>query len=134
MTLAEIQALVIAAAKAREAAYVPYSHFAVGAALLAASGEIYIGCNVENASFGLTVCAERNAVFHAVAQGERHFAVVAVVTQNGVTPCGACRQVLAEFNPQMMVIVADTTGNRCIYNLAELLPHAFGPEHLNTMQ
>ncbi len=132
MTQAEIQALITAAVKAREAAYVPYSYFAVGAALLAANDEIYTGCNVENASFGLTVCAERNAVFHAVAQGERHFAAVAVVTQNGVTPCGACRQVLAEFNPQMMVIVADTTGNRRIYNLAKLLPDAFGAEHLST--
>jgi cytidine deaminase len=131
VTLAEIQALITAAAKARGAAYAPYSRFAVGAALLAASGQVYTGCNVENASYGLTVCAERNALFHAVAQGERRFTAVAVVTQNGVTPCGACRQVLAEFNAQMTVIVADTMGNRCIYNLAELLPDAFGPEHLS---
>ena len=131
MTLAEIQALITAAAKARGAAYAPYSRFAVGAALLAASGQVYTGCNVENASYGLTVCAERNALFHAVAQGERRFTAVAVVTQNGVTPCGACRQVLAEFNAQMTVIVADTMGNRFIYNLAELLPDSFGPEHLS---
>lgn len=130
MTQAEIQKLVTAATKAREAAYVPYSQFAVGAALLASSGKIYTGCNVENASYGLTVCAERNALFHAVAQGERRFTAVAVVTQNGVTPCGACRQVLAEFNAQLTVIVADIAGGRCVYNLAELLPDAFGPEHL----
>ena len=130
MTQAEIQKLVNAATKAREAAYVPYSHFAVGAALLASSGKIYTGCNVENASYGLTICAERNAVFHAVAQGERRFTAVAVVTQNGVTPCGACRQVLAEFNAQLTVIVADIAGGRCVYSLAALLPDAFGPEHL----
>jgi cytidine deaminase len=130
MTEQEIQGLVAAATAARVAAYVPYSGFAVGAALRTAGGHIFTGCNVENASYGLAVCAERNAVFQAVARGERHIEAVAVVTENGVTPCGACRQVLAEFNPHMTVIVADTAGGRRIYSLPELLPHAFEPEHL----
>ena len=97
---------------------------------MAADGTIYAGCNVENASYPLTTCAERSAVAHAVAQGAREFAAIAVVTENGVAPCGACRQVLAEFGPEMMVIVADTAGNRRVYTLADLLPDAFGPEHL----
>jgi cytidine deaminase len=122
--------LVSAATAAREKAYAPYSGFAVGAALLAADGQVYTGCNVENASYGLGVCAERNAIFHAVAEGVRDFVAVAVVTENGVTPCGACRQVLSEFNPRMTVIVADGAGQRTIYRLDELLPHAFGREHL----
>jgi cytidine deaminase len=79
----------------------------------------------------LSICAERNAIFHAVGLGERSFEAVAVVTENGVTPCGACRQVLAEFNAQMVVIVADSAGNRRIYSLDELLPAAFGPQHLH---
>jgi cytidine deaminase len=126
----ELHALVAAAVAARERAYAPYSHFAVGAALRAADGAIYVGCNVENASYGLTICAERNAVAHAVASGAREFGAIAVVTENGVTPCGACRQVLAEFGPAMTVIVADTRGNRRVYTIAELLPDAFGPAQL----
>lgn len=122
--------LVAEAAAARLRAYAPYSHFAVGAALLAPDGTIYTGCNVENASYGLAICAERNAVAHAVASGARTFEAVAVVTENGVTPCGACRQVLAEFGPKMAVIVADTAGNQRHYRLNELLPDAFGPEQL----
>jgi cytidine deaminase len=132
MTEQEIQELVVAAAAARAAAYVPYSGFAVGAALRTASGHIFTGCNVENASYSLTVCAERNAVFQAVARGERAIEAVAVVTENGVTPCGACRQVLAEFNSQMIVIVADTAGVWQAYSLPELLPNAFGPTHLRS--
>ena len=118
------------AAQAQKTAYAPYSHFPVGAALLASDGTIYAGCNVENASYGLTICAERNAIAHALLCGAKQFTAVAVVTENGVTPCGACRQVLAEFGPQMTVIVADTSGHRRIYSLAELLPDAFGPNHL----
>ena len=98
------------AEQAQKMAYAPYSGFAVGAALLAADGAIYAGCNVENASYGLTICAERNAIAHAVSCGAKQFTAVAVVTENGVTPCGACRQVLAEFGPRMTVIVADTRG------------------------
>ena len=122
--------LIAAAIAARRMAYAPYSGFAVGAALLAADGQVTMGCNVENASYGLGVCAERNAIFHAVADGVRDFVAVAVVTENGVTPCGACRQVLAEFNPDMVVIVGDTAGNRRVYTLRQLLPDAFGPSDL----
>ncbi|MCX7671335.1 MAG: cytidine deaminase [Anaerolineae bacterium] len=126
----EIAALTAAALAARERAYAPYSHFRVGAALLAADGTIYAGCNVENASYGLTICAERNAAAHAVACGARAFVAIVVATENGVTPCGACRQVLAEFNPQMTVILVDEAGRRRIYSLAELLPAAFVADQL----
>ncbi len=130
MTEDEIRDLIAAAAAVRAAAYVPYSHFAVGAALRGSDGEIFTGCNVENASYGLTICAERNALAHAVAEGAHDFSAIAVVTDNGVTPCGACRQVLAEFNPQMVVVVADTEGHQHIYRLTELLPAAFAPAQL----
>ena len=126
----EVADLVAAATKAREMAYTPYSGFPVGAALRAADGTLYTGCNVENASYSLTICAERNALFHAVTEGTRDFDAIAVVTENGVTPCGACRQVLAEFNLDMHVIVADTAGNRRVHDLAQLLPDGFGPEQL----
>jgi len=125
--------LVALAAQARRHAYAPYSHFAVGAALLAQSGRVYTGANVENASYGLAVCAERVAVWQAVAAGERDFTAIAVVTENGVSPCGACRQVLAEFagDPRTLrLIVADAQGRRRTFTLAELLPEAFTPEQL----
>jgi cytidine deaminase len=122
--------LVAAAQVVRRNAYAPYSGFTVGAALLAEDGVIYTGCNVENASYGLTVCAERNAVFHAIASGTRDFVAVAVATENGVTPCGACRQVLAEFNPRMDVILVDAAGHVRETTLAALLPDAFVPEQL----
>jgi cytidine deaminase len=130
LTSEEIDHLLALAAEARKAAYVPYSHFAVGAALRAEDGAIYTGCNVENASYGLTICAERNAAAHAVAEGTRRFDAVAVVTENGVTPCGACRQFLAEFGPEMAVVVSDTAGHRVVYSIADLLPAAFTPAHL----
>jgi cytidine deaminase len=122
--------LIVRAMEARERAHAPYSHFAVGAALLAKSGRIYTGCNVENASYGLSVCAERVAVFKAVSEGECEFEAIAVVTEKGVTPCGACRQVLMEFGEDMQVIVADEAGGSRIFALRELLPEAFTPEHL----
>jgi len=122
--------LIAKAMKAREQAYAPYSHFTVGAALLARSGRVYTGCNVENASYGLSVCAERVAVFKAVSEGERDFEALAVVTEKGVTPCGACRQVLMEFGDDIQVIVADVTGRYQVLSLQELLPEAFTPEHL----
>ena len=126
----QIAELIAAAAAVRERAYAPYSRFLVGAALRAADGTIFAGCNVENASYGLTICAERNAIAQAIAAGTRDFTAVAVVSENGVTPCGACRQVLVEFGPEMTVIVVDTRGRRRIYTLAELLLDAFGPKHL----
>jgi len=126
----EIAELIAAAAAVRERAYAPYSRFLVGAALRAADGTIFAGCNVENASYGLTICAERNAIAQAIAAGTRDFTAVAVVSENGVTPCGACRQVLVEFGPEMTVIVVDMRGRRRIYTLTELLLDAFGPKHL----
>lgn len=131
LTSSEQDELLHLAALARQSAYVPYSHFAVGAALRAEDGRVFTGCNVENASFGLTICAERNAVAHAVAEGARRFDAIAVVTENGVTPCGACRQVLAEFGPAMTVIVADEAGRRRVYTIGDLLPDAFTPDQLD---
>jgi len=122
--------LIEAARRVRQRAYVPYSHFAVGAALLGCSGKVYEGCNVENVSYGLTICAERTAVFKAVSEGEREFQALAVVTSTGGSPCGACRQVLAEFNVQMAVHVADVEGHYRTFTVAELLPEAFLPEDL----
>ena len=122
--------LVALAAEARSSAYAPYSGYAVGAALLAASGSIYTGCNVENASYGLTICAERTALCSAVCAGEREFEAIAVVTENGGSPCGACRQFLTEFSPDMRVLVSDAAGNYRAFVLAELLPAHFGPSQL----
>jgi cytidine deaminase len=115
------------AMKAREASYSPYSSFAVGAALLGASGRVHLGCNVENASFGLTCCAERTALFKAVSEGEREFVAVAVTARagHGAPPCGACRQVLAEFSPSMWVYWRDTRGQVLRKRLAALLPDLF---------
>ena len=125
------QQLVEAATQARQWAYAPYSKYAVGAALLTESGKIYEGVNIENAAYPTTMCAERVAVFKAVSEGERNFAAIAVVTSNGGTPCGSCRQVLAEFGVDTLVIIADANG-RVIseYSVAELLPGAFLPGDL----
>jgi len=126
----EDKELIALAAEARHKAYAPYSHYTVGAALLTASGKVYTGCNVENASYGLTICAERTAAVKAVCDGEREFVAIAVVTENGGTPCGACRQVLAEFGPDMRVLVTDASGNHKMYILRELLLDFFGPSQL----
>ncbi len=126
----EHEDLIAKAMEARENAHAPYSHFAVGAALLAKSGRVYTGCNVENASYGLSICAERTAVFKAVSEGERDFEALAVVTEKGVTPCGACRQVLLEFGEGIQVIVADEAGGYRVFGLQELLPEAFNSEDL----
>jgi len=114
------------ALKARERAYAPYSRFPVGAALRTRSGEIFIGANVENASFGLTICAERSAIVSAVAAGHREFEAIVVVadTKGPVSPCGACRQVIGEFG-DVRVICADLSGATLELPIAELLPHAF---------
>jgi cytidine deaminase len=111
---------------AREQAYVPYSGFAVGAALLSSDGRVFTGCNVENISFGLTNCAERVAIGTAIAAGVKEFTVVAVVSDSGepVVPCGACRQVLAEFAPHLRVISATKSGGRREWQLDQLLPQA----------
>lgn len=115
------------AEQAAAAAYAPYSHFHVGAALLAEDGRTFAGCNVENASFGLTVCAERTAIFSAVSARARRFGALVVVTSNvaPVTPCGACRQVLHEFQPTFEVRCYGQNGAELITSTAELLPRAF---------
>jgi cytidine deaminase len=122
--------LIAEAMEVRKKAHAPYSRFAVGAALLAKSGRIYTGCNVENASYGLSICAERVAVFKAVSEGERDFEAIAIVTEKGVPPCGACRQVFMEFGEDIQVIVANGAGEYRVVALRELLPEAFTPEHL----
>src|SRR5512133_1153792 len=125
------QSLIEAAVNVRRWAYAPYSNYAVGAALLTDSGKVYDGVNVENAAYPTTMCAERVAVFKAVSEGERRFAAIAVVTSNGGTPCGSCRQVLAEFGVDTLVVIADAEGR--IINestVADLLPGAFLPADL----
>jgi cytidine deaminase len=121
-----------AARAAAQAAYSPYSKFRVGAAVLAGSGKIFAGCNVENASYGLSNCAERTAIFSAVAAGERRIRAVAVYTPTAAPtmPCGACRQVINEFGPDALVISTCDSKDRHETTLAELLPGAFGPGDL----
>src|SRR5213594_1803495 len=123
----EFRKLIAAAKTAQHRAHAPYSKFRVGAALLTKTGKVYTGCNVENASYGLTICAERVAVTKAASEGHRKFQAIAVVAPSAaLSPCGACRQVLAEFG-EMVVVCADArrTQNFRLYLLSELLPHAF---------
>lgn len=126
--------LIEEATEARNFAYAPYSKYQVGAALLAASGKIYSGVNVENAALPAGICAERTAVFKAITEGERQFDAIAIVTENGGAPCGTCRQVLSEFGLDTIVITADLKG-RIIreMTLKELLPEAFLPDHLSNV-
>jgi len=126
MTELEIQKLMDCAIKARENAYSPYSHFAVGAALLCEDGTLYEGCNIENASYGLTNCAERTAIFKAVSEGHTKFKALAVVadTEGPCAPCGACRQVMAEFKIPL-IIMGNLMGNIKIVTIEELLPFSF---------
>ena len=126
MTELEIQKLMDCAIKARENAYSPYSHFAVGAALLCEDGTIYEGCNIENASYGLTNCAERTAVFKAVSEGRTKFKALAVVadTEGPCAPCGACRQVMVEFKIPL-IIMGNLMGDIKIVSIEELLPFSF---------
>ena len=125
------QKLIHLAMEVRVHAYVPYSNYRVGAGLLTRSGKLYSGVNVENAAYPTGICAERVAVFKAVSEGEREFLAMAVVTDNGGTPCGACRQVMAEFGLDLTVLIADAHGNlRQEMTLAELLPGAFGPAEM----
>jgi cytidine deaminase len=119
------QELYQAAVLARQRAYAPYSSFPVGAAISGKSGEVYTGCNIENASSGLTVCAERVAIWNAIAVGEKYFDRLVVVTEDGSTPCGACRQVLYEFAPELIILIADVQGQGYITALPALLPEAF---------
>ena len=125
------QELIRAARATRKRAYAPYSQYRVGAALRGASGNIYTGANVENASYGLTICAERSAIVKAISEGERKFTAVAVASSTGATPCGACRQTLAEFG-DMRVIVVDGRGRVAEFVVSELLAHGFGASKLKS--
>ena len=131
LTPQEKQSLVDLANTARQRAYVPYSHYPVGSALRTSTGRIFIGVNVENAAYPQTMCAERVAMFKAVSEGEKEFELITVVTENGGSPCGGCRQVMAEFGLDTIVILADGSG-RIVKEttVKELLPEAFTPEHL----
>jgi cytidine deaminase len=131
LTDEERKRLVEAAVEARRWAYVPYSNYPVGAALLTDSGRVYEGVNVENAAYPAAICAERVAVFKAISEGERNFEAIAVATANGGSPCGSCRQVLAEFGLDTIVLIADEQG-QIVWEatVADLLPGAFRPEDL----
>ena len=116
-----------------ERSYVPYSHFPVGAALLCEDGTVYTGCNVENAAYGSTICAERTALVKAVSEGRKRFAAIAIAgrSEDYCWPCGACRQMLYEFAPELTVLVARADGQFVKLPLGELLPHGFGPANLD---
>ncbi|MGG0657544.1 cytidine deaminase [Rummeliibacillus pycnus] len=129
----EKEQLMDLAREGREKAYVPYSKFKVGAALLTADGKVYKGCNIENSGYSMTNCAERTAMFKAVSEGERDFAAIAIVadTEGPCSPCGACRQVISEFcAPNMPVYLTNMKGDVKETTVAELLPGAFSPEDL----
>jgi cytidine deaminase len=131
LTKEQAHNLVQIAQNSRQWAYAPYSNYPVGAALLTASGRIYEGVNVENAAYPTSMCAERVALFKAVSEGEHQFEAIVVVSTNGASPCGACRQALAEFGVDTIVIIADEIG-KILHNttIQELLPLAFGPKNL----
>ncbi len=128
----DAEQLVKRALEARAHAYAPYSHFKVGAALLAAGGSVFTGCNVENATYGLTVCAERVALWKALSEGERQFVRIAVASasERPAPPCGACRQLLWEFCHDIEVILGNTSGFRESHRLADLLPKPFDSSFL----
>ncbi|MBQ4868905.1 cytidine deaminase [Priestia megaterium] len=129
----EPKQLIDEAIAASKQAHVPYSHFHVGAALLTTDGKIYRGCNIENASYGLTNCAERTAIFKAVSEGDKQFSAIAVVgdTDGPISPCGACRQVLAEFcDEHTQIILANLKGDFVITNINEILPGYFSSKDL----
>jgi cytidine deaminase len=129
----EIERMLAAAKKAAASAYCPYSRFPVGAAVLSGAGVIHAGCNVENASYGLTACAERNAIFHLVASGEPpqiRAVLIYTPTTTPTVPCGACRQVLNEFGPSCKVVCRCDGPDEIRTSLSRLLPEAFGPHNL----
>ena len=127
------RALVDLAFTMLERSYVPYSRFPVGAALLCPDGTVFTGCNIENAAYGPTICAERTALVKAVSEGHREFTTLAVVGKSSdyCWPCGACRQMLYEFAPELVVLVGRGDGQYFKTTLKELLPHGFGPSSLN---
>jgi cytidine deaminase len=130
-TKLNIKKLIELAEQAQKKAYAPYSKFKVGAAILCQNGKMYQGCNVENASYGLSCCAERNAVFRAISEGEKDFLAIAIVSSSNepTAPCGACRQVLNEFSPDIRIIMPGKKGIIETF-LTKLLPFAFGPKSL----
>ena len=131
MITADVRQKLIEEAKAGlKNAYAPYSNYPVSAALLASNGKIYKGVNVENASYSLTICAERSAIVSAVSEGVKDFKAIAIVTKNGGFPCGSCRQVLAEFGLEIEVTISDLDGKTMTMTVADLLPHSFGAEKL----
>jgi cytidine deaminase len=133
LTIQEKQALIDLANTARQRAYAPYSNYPVGAALRTKTGRIFTGVNVENAAYPQTMCAERVAIFKAVSEGEKEFEVISVVTDSGGSPCGGCRQVLAEFGLDTMVLMADGSGKLLKeITVKELLPEAFTPDQLSS--
>ena len=127
----DLRELIDIALAVRGKAYAPYSRYAVGAALRTGSGKIYTGVNVENSSYPLTICAERNAIFHAITEGDSDFEMIVIATENGGSPCGACRQVMAEFALDMNVVMVDKSGKIILQaTVDELLPEAFTPKSL----
>ena len=127
-----VREMQVAAEAALKNAYCRYSKFRVGAAVLSGDGEIFAGCNVENASYGLTMCAERNAIFQAVAQGARNITAIVIVTPTKfpTPPCGACRQVINEFGPNAEVFLFGKGKGGTKFKMSKLLPRAFGPMNL----
>jgi cytidine deaminase len=124
--------LLKSAKDAKEKSYSPYSKYKVGSAIVTKEGKIYKGTNIENASYGLTICAERSCIFAAISSGEKNLKAIAIVTKDGGSPCACCRQVLNEFNPDIEVIIANENFTKVKeYTLKELLPDAFGPKNLN---
>ena len=131
LTDEERRLLIDLAREARRRAYAPYSNYQVGAVLRTRSGRIFTGCNIENAAYPTSMCAERTAIFKAISEGEKEFDVIAVVTPNGGMPCGSCRQVMAEFGLDTRVLVADAEGRLVMETTVDgLLPGAFTPQDL----
>lgn len=130
--MSEWQSLIDAALSASQHAYSPYSGYPVGAALATTDGAVFTGCNVENASYPASICAERTALVKAISVGERHFSTIVIVTRNGGSPCGICRQMLYEFAPQLRVVCANFDGQVTMdQSLRDLLLHGFGPNSLD---
>ncbi|HHV45667.1 MAG TPA: cytidine deaminase [Tissierellia bacterium] len=127
-----IKELIRRALEAQKMAYVPYSRFRVGAALLTEDNHIYSGCNIEIASYSPTICAERTAIFKAVSEGHRKIKAIAIVGDSNFTfPCGVCRQVIREFGKDANIIIANSLDDYKVFTLDEILPYSFGPEDLN---
>jgi len=129
----DINELINKAKNAREHSYSPYSRFKVGAALKTKNGMVFTGCNIENSSYGLSICAEREAIFKAISADERDLDTIAVVTDSNklITPCGACRQVMWEFSKDMTIVVANLKGEKKEFKIKELLAHPFGKDTLD---